>query len=172
MSTVDPIVWAILVVCLFVVASTTAMTVFLLVLLVRERVNVAKLQEQINDLTEAVNGERRNREELELQFGLFREKYNSLLDLFQRMTGAPSASPDSVIAGLPFLQDERFRGWLREHFDAPGLILLAADVGLTEPVAASPDVMAGALIAEARRVNAFRMLAQKAFERRPGVPRP
>ena len=54
-----------------------------------------------------------------------------------------------------------------------GLALLAADVGLSEPsLALSLDAQAGALIGEARRVNAFHMLESKAFDRRPGVPRP
>ncbi len=168
----DPFVWAVVIVALFVVVVTMLMAVFLLFALVRERVNVTRMQDQINDLTQAVNSERSRREDLEVRFATVQSQYASLLDLFQRMNVMPQASPDSIIAGLPFLQDERFRKWLREHFDAPGLILLAADVGLTEPVAASPDVMAGALIAEARRVNAFRMLESKAFDRRPGVPRP
>lgn len=168
----DPVVWAVVIVALFVVVVTMLMSLFLLFALVRERVNVTRMQDQINDLTQAVNSERSRREDLELRFATVQTQYASLLDLFQRMNVMGQASADSIIGGLPFLQDERFRGWLREHFDAPGLILLAADVGLTEPVAASPDVMAGALIAEARRVNAFRMLESKAFDRRPGVPRP
>lgn len=169
----DPVVWAVLVVALFVVVVTMLMSVFLLFALVRERVNVSRMQEQINDLTTAVNSERTRRENLELRFATLQTQYGSLLDLFQRMNVMPQASPDSIIAGLPFLQDERFRKWLREHFDAPGLALLAADVGLSEPsLALSLDAQAGALIGEARRVNAFHMLESKAFDRRPGVPRP
>ena len=169
----DPVVWAVVIVALFVVVVTMLMSLFLLFALVRERVNVTRMQDQINDLTQAVNSERRRREDLELRFATVQTQYASLLDLFQRMNVMPQASADSIIGGLPFLQDERFRGWLKEHFDAPGLTLLAADVGLSEPSSAlSLDAQAGALIAEARRVNAFRMLASKAFDRRPGVPRP
>lgn len=169
----DPVVWAVVIVALFVVVVTMLMSLFLLFALVRERVNVSRMQEQIDQLTTAVNSERGRREDLEIRFATLQTQYGSLLDLFQRMNVMPQASPDSIIAGLPFLQDERFRKWLREHFDTPGLALLAADCGLSEPASsASLDAQAGALIAEARRVNAFRMLESKAFDRRPGVPRP
>lgn len=168
----DPVVWAVVIVALFVVVVTMLMSVFLLFALVRERVNVSRMQEQINDLTQAVNSERTRREDLELRFATLQTQYGSLLDLFQRMNVTPQLSPDSIIAGLPALEDERFRAWLRAHFDPPGLTLLAADVGLSEPAASLPlDAMAGALIAEARRVNAFHLLASKALERRPGVKR-
>ena len=50
----DPVVWAVLVVALFVVVITMLMSVFLLFALVRERVNVSRMQEQISDLTQAV----------------------------------------------------------------------------------------------------------------------